>query len=73
MDQYQYPQSDTDELFSKSSKVVEYSAIEKAGSESEKEKDTVVVKKKKTVPSNITCHCAGKDVLKRLIVCILYL
>jgi hypothetical protein len=49
--------SDPDELFSKSPNVLKLTTT--TVGEISKEKENNVVKTKKNVPPNITCHCAG--------------
>ena len=49
--------SDPDELFTKSPNVVKF---DEAKNEDIKENKIGAAKSKKSVPSNITCHCAGK-------------
>ena len=64
MNQYQLVQSDPDDLFSKSPNIVKYQNIE-ATSVVEPLKENKNIKTKKSVPSNITCHCAGKQLIAR--------
>lgn len=57
MNQY----SDPDELFSKSPNVLKFNEANTTETATEiKIKENKLVKTKKSVPSNITCHCAGK-------------
>lgn len=58
MNQHQLVQSDPDELFSKSPNVLKYPTIEMTNSE-----ETLKENNKRSVPSNITCHCAGKRLI----------
>lgn len=56
--------SDPDEIFSKASKVVKFADFPTEFPSENEDKQTILkesklIKTKKTVPSNITCHCAG--------------
>lgn len=57
MNQY----SDPDELFSKSPNVLKFNETKTTvEAKIDSLKENKVIKTKKSVPSNITCHCAGK-------------
>lgn len=59
--------SDPDEIFSKSPNVLKFNETTTKETATEiKIKENKVVKTKKSVPSNITCHCAGKRAIRSI-------